>query len=253
MVHGDVLVKSNRLIALDTYEMVLAGDLVQHIQLPGQFVHVKIGEGSTHMLRRPFSIADYNPETNEFVLVYKLIGEGTTWLSQLRMGDSLDVLGPLGNGFQIQGIQKQRILVVGGGVGVPPLYNLVKQLSAHNQVTAILGYQSIDSVFYEEEFNKWADVHIATDDGSYGSKGFVTDVINQLNLSVDQYFSCGPLGMLRSVQNNMEGYEGFLSVEERMGCGVGACFACVCPAKNEKGYVKICQDGPVFDAREVTL
>lgn len=253
MIQESMSIKSNQLIALETYEMVVEGELVQQIQQPGQFIHVKIGEGNAHMLRRPFSIADYDYETKELVIIYKVIGDGTKWLSERQEGDELNVLGPLGNGFDVNKVENQRILVVGGGVGVPPLYNLVKQLSAKNEVIAILGYQSKDSIFYETKFNRLAETYIATDDGSYGFKGLVTEVIEQLELRIDCYYSCGPLGMLSAVQQKLKNHNGYLSVEERMGCGVGACFACVCQADNEKGYVKICQDGPVFSSSEVTL
>ncbi|WP_175614801.1 dihydroorotate dehydrogenase electron transfer subunit [Piscibacillus halophilus] len=253
MFRGDLEVKSNKLIASDTFEIVLQGNVVQQISRPGQFVHIKIGEGSTHMLRRPFSIADYNIKANQLTIIYKLIGDGTEWLSHRRTGENLNVLGPLGNGFEVEGIKDEHILVIGGGVGVPPLYNLVKQLSTQNHVTAILGYQSKDAIFYEQKFSRFADTFIATNDGSYGYKGFVTDVIDQMGVKFDQYYACGPLGMLGAVQQRLIDVDGYLSIEERMGCGVGACFACVCPAFNEKGYVKICQDGPVFHSKEVTL
>ncbi|MGP4072588.1 dihydroorotate dehydrogenase electron transfer subunit [Piscibacillus sp. B03] len=253
MIQELMKIKSNQLIAFETYELIVEGALVQQIQQPGQFVHMKIGEGNAHMLRRPFSIADYDYETNELVIIYKVIGDGTKWLSERHKGELLNVLGPIGNGFDIKTVEHQHILVVGGGVGVPPLYNLVKQLSSFNKVTAILGYQSKGAVFYETNFNRFAETYIATDDGTYGFKGLVTEAIDQLELPIDSYYSCGPLGMLRAVQHKLDKHHGYLSVEERMGCGVGACFACVCQADNDKGYVKICQDGPVFSSSEVTL
>ncbi|TFB23350.1 dihydroorotate dehydrogenase electron transfer subunit [Filobacillus milosensis] len=253
MLQQDLSIVSNKVIAKDTYEMVLEGDLVQQIKRPGQFIHIKIGEGFSHMLRRPFSIADYSLETNQLVIIYKVIGEGSKWLSKQSDQSFINVLGPLGNGFEIDHLANQNVLVVGGGVGVPPLYALTKQLSQRNDVKAVLGYQSSDSVFYEEKFNKYANTTVATNDGSYGEEGFVTDVINQMQNQVDYYFACGPLIMLGAIQLQLRDTQGLLSVEERMGCGVGACFACVCEADNEKGYVKICQDGPVFHSNEVTL
>ncbi|WP_279401210.1 dihydroorotate dehydrogenase electron transfer subunit [Piscibacillus salipiscarius] len=206
------------------------------------------------MLRRPISIADYDKQINQLTIIYKVFGEGTDWLARQLPGGQINVLGPLGNGFDLSGIQGQTVIVIGGGVGVPPLYNLVKQLNSQfNDVTAILGYQSKVSIFYEKEFKDLTQTYIATDDGTYGYDGLVTDVIRELRFSYDHYFSCGPTGMLKAVQHQLSDIDGYISIEERMGCGVGACFACVCQADNDKGYVKICQDGPVFHAKEVTL
>ncbi|GEL75942.1 dihydroorotate dehydrogenase electron transfer subunit [Tenuibacillus multivorans] len=244
---------SNQPIALDTYEILLEGDLVQQINRPGQFVHIQISEGDYHKLRRPLSIASYNHNKSQMTLIYKVVGDGLNWMSQLSEGDSLNVLGPLGNGFETENLFGEKILVIGGGVGVPPLYALCQHLSEHNDVTAVLGYQSRAQIFYENQFKDVSDTLIATNDGSYGQKGFVTDIITDLNDDFTTYFACGPLEMLSAVQQQLQYLDGYLSIEERMGCGIGACFACVREAHNDKGYVKICQDGPVFHSSEVTL
>ncbi|GAA0460778.1 dihydroorotate dehydrogenase electron transfer subunit [Alkalibacillus silvisoli] len=243
----------NQLIALDTYEMVLKGEEIPSLVQVGQFIHIEIGEGEEFMLRRPISIAEVNDEEKTMTIIYKVTGKGTHWLSQLEQEGQLNVLGPLGNGFNIEHHNHDHILIVGGGVGVPPLYHLAKKLSQHNHVTAVLGFQTKEAVFYETQFQQFANTKITTDDGSYGYKGQVTKVIEKLNQPFTTYYACGPSGMLKAVQNQMSHLNGYLSLEERMGCGIGACFACVCEHTNDKGYVKICQDGPVLKASEVIL
>ncbi|KGP71387.1 dihydroorotate dehydrogenase electron transfer subunit [Pontibacillus yanchengensis] len=250
----DLIIVDNIQIARDTYEMKLTGDCVQRMTEPGQFLHVQVGDGWEHALRRPLSIA--NVEDDCVSIVYKVIGFGTEWLAKQPVGKTINVLAPLGNGFSYEGVKNQHVLLLGGGVGVPPLYYLARKLKERgNSITTVLGFQTKESIFYEEKFQKLGSCYIATDDGSYGTKGFVTDVVKECAFSVDQYFSCGPTPMLKAVIQSMS-IPGHISLEERMGCGVGACFACVCEANNDidvKGYRKICQDGPVFPASEVVL
>ncbi|WP_027963129.1 dihydroorotate dehydrogenase electron transfer subunit [Halalkalibacillus halophilus] len=250
---SDLRVMSNDEIAFNTYEMKLYGPAVAQYTMPGQFLHLRIGEGYEHMLRRPISIADVDLIRNVVTIVYKQLGEGTAWLRSRKPEDLINVLGPQGNGFNVNQYSQEHLIVIGGGVGVPPLYYLTKQLAKNNKVTAILGFQDQSSVFYEEAFSKFSEVYIATNDGSYGEKGFVTDILESQQLTNHPYYACGPTPMLKAIQNKLDGVSGYLSFEERMGCGIGACFACVCESTNQQGYVKICQDGPVLKAREVIL
>ncbi|QHE52129.1 dihydroorotate dehydrogenase electron transfer subunit [Pontibacillus sp. HMF3514] len=247
-------VLQNKKIAQDTFELKLTGPQVQDMTQPGQFLHVMIGEGWEHVLRRPLSITDV--EHHVVTVIYKIVGKGTRALTEKKQGDSVDVLGPRGNGFPYQTNEDQHILLVGGGVGVPPLYYLAKKLVAQgNKVTTVLGFQTYSAVFYEKEFQGLGDLFITTDDGSYGHKGIVTDVFERIEKPFDLYYTCGPKPMIKAVTNELM-IPGFMSLEERMGCGIGACFACVCEAADthdEKGYRKVCQDGPVFPVEEVML
>lgn len=236
-------------IAKDTVEMVLYNPYICHEARPGQFLHILI---NGYTLRRPISIAYVNKETNTVVILFKKIGEGTVELSKLSEGMVLDVLGPCGNGFQT-GIIDKTVLLIGGGIGVPPLYFLGTVLAKQGiHVISIIGFQTKSNVFYEKRFRELGNTYVVTDDGSYGHKGLVTDVIDQVN-SFDQYYTCGPLPMLKAVKDRLKDYNGYLSFEERMGCGVGACYACVIRTNDSSGYKKICQDGPVFSSSEVLI
>lgn len=242
---------SSKRIAKETYEMVLQNDYISSNATPGQFLHIAV---TGHTLRRPLSIAAVDKEANTLTILFKLIGSGTEDLAAYRVGEKLDVLGPAGNGFPVQFKEKEStVLLIGGGIGVPPIYYLgtkLKQLGY--DVHSIIGFQSKDYVFYEEKFQALGHTHVVTNDGSYGHKGFVTDILKEIP-PFHRYYACGPLPMLKAVTTNLSDKDGYLSFEERMGCGVGACFACVIPTDNEAGYKKICQDGPVFQAKEVIL
>lgn len=246
---------SNREIAHQIVEMTLKGELVQEMDSPGQFVHIKVSGALTPLLRRPISICSIDKEKSEFTMIFRAEGEGTRILKDSLIGQKVDVLGPLGHGYDIEVVQEgETALLVGGGIGVPPMYELSKQLKNRGvNVIHVLGFASNHVAFYEEEFSKLGQTYIATVDGSRGTKGFVTDVIKQEQIQFDQYFACGPTVMLKVLQQQYKGKkEGYISLEERMGCGIGACFACVC--HNEEGsYRKICSDGPVFQAEEVVL
>lgn len=233
-------VLSNHPIAKGAMEMKVSVDTNEIA--PGTFFHVKTSE----LLRRPLSVA--NVEGNVVTFLYKVIGAGTTDLAARRAGDKLDVLGPLGNGFPLQQAGK-RVVLVGGGIGVPPLYYTRRMLAARGiETVAILGFDTKASIFYEDAFCELGETIITTVDGTYGEKGFVTGPLAQVD--ADVLFSCGPEPMLKAVAaSHIE--ERYISIENRMGCGIGACFACVCQAPD--GYVKVCSDGPVFRAEEVTL
>jgi len=243
-------------IAHNIYELTVKGELVQEMT-PGQFVHVKVGDSFEPLLRRPISIANINKETNEFTMIYRAEGRGTSLMSLHKKGDELDVLGPIGNGFPVDACPESgTALLVGGGIGVPPLYELSKQLNARGIRTIhVLGFQTENVTFYEEQFNALGETHYVTVDGTKGTKGFVTTVLDEVDPQFDVFYSCGPLPMLRALEAYYPEKPGYLSFEERMACGIGACFACVCDTtdKHEKDYVKVCSDGPVFPKGVVAL
>lgn len=243
-------IQSSKSIALDTVEMVLKNNYISQTAKPGQFLHVLV-EGLT--LRRPISIADADREKETVTILFQKFGSGTKQLATYQGGMTLDVLGPNGNGFNLDNEEGSSILLIGGGIGVPPLYYLGKTLAGQDmKVISILGFQSAETVFYAEKFQALGETYIVTNDGSYAEKGFVTDVLDKIE-GYDRYYSCGPMPMLQAITKKLEHKQGYISLEERMGCGVGACFACVIPTGTKSGYKKICKDGPVFHAKEVTL
>jgi dihydroorotate dehydrogenase electron transfer subunit len=247
---------SNTEIAHNILEMKLTGPGVSLMTAPGQFLHVSVGNHSSKLLRRPLSICDVDLVNDEVTLLYRAQGEGTKQLSQKQIGELVDVLGPLGNGFSLETIEADKTaLLIGGGIGVPPLYYLGKQLKNKGvRVKFILGYQSREDSFYVEKFEEIGETIVTTVDGSFGEKGFVTDVMDQFTSDEPVIYSVGPGVMLKAVEQKAAGLNGFISLEERMGCGIGACFACVCPTETrDSGYVKICSDGPVFKMGEVVL
>ncbi|MGR9050230.1 dihydroorotate dehydrogenase electron transfer subunit [Halobacillus faecis] len=238
-------------LARDTHLLMLEGDLVKDIEDPGQFVHVKI---DGFYLRRPISIADYNPVNDTMTLIYKVMGDGTKALTRCPVGERLDVLGPGGQGFPAARIHCDHALIIGGGIGVPPLYSAANKLKENGvSVTSILGFRLKEDAFLLDEFKALGEVHVTTEDGSLGRSGRVTDALPDVKDNYQHYLSCGPTVMLKAVADHLSDKEGYLSMEERMGCGIGACFACVVESNDEKGYKRICCDGPVFKAGEVVL
>lgn len=241
MVQGIYTILSNRKIARDVYEMMLSGDTAA-ITAPGQFINIKI-DGC--FLRRPISVCDWNENT--ITVIYKVVGEGTAVMSGMTEGTSLDILTGLGNGFDMKK-SGMTPLLIGGGVGTPPMYGLCKRLvlqGKHPHV--VLGFASRDDVFYEDKFRSLgADIRIATADGSFGIPGFVTDAM--AGLSYSYFYACGPIPMLHAVAD-ASASDGQLSFEERMGCGFGACMGCSC--KTKYGNKRICRDGPVLEKEEV--
>ena len=234
-------IKSNKNLTANVLEMVLEGN-TSDIKRPGQFVNIRI-DGL--YLRRPISVCDCNE--NELKIVYKVVGKGTDEMSKMPVGQKLDILTGLGNGFNIAKAGDKPLLI-GGGVGVPPMYLLSKKLIEKGTVpTVILGFNTKDEVFYKEEFEKLGlKTIVTTVDGSIGIKGFVTDALNDIDYSY--YFCCGPMPMLKAVFNSCT-TSGQLSFEEKMGCGIGACMGCSC--KTITGYKRICTEGPVLEKEEI--
>lgn len=231
---------SNEKLTENVYKMVMSGDLTD-IKKSGQFVNILI-DGL--YLRRPISVCDYSE--NSLTIIYKVVGKGTTKLSQSNIGDEFDVLIGLGNGYDLSK-SGDNPLLIGGGVGIPPMYNLAKKLiSQGKNVTVILGFNTKSEVFYEKEFKDLgANVLVTTVDGSYQNKGFVTDVLPS---DYSYFFTCGPEPMLKAVYNKTT-TSGQFSFEERMGCGFGACMGCSC--KTLYGNKRICRDGPVLLKEEI--
>ncbi|WP_163653961.1 dihydroorotate dehydrogenase electron transfer subunit [Listeria sp. PSOL-1] len=254
MNQSDMRVIKQTEIASQVYELILSGENIQHM-LPGQFLMLKPNRQDL-LLRRPISICAYDKAKNECTLLYRALAPGTTSLTYLKEGDKLDTLGPLGNGFDLSAITpNKRYLLIGGGIGVPPMYQLGKELKERGaHVTFVNGFATKQDVFYEKEMATLGDVRITTVDGSYGVRGFVTDVTDTLDFEPERVFSCGPHAMLQAVKANFDTTKTYLSLEERMACGVGACYACVCEKSTpEKDHVKVCSDGPVFRSDEVKL
>lgn len=191
-------------------------------------------------------------------IIYRALGKGTILLANRMAGEELDVLGPLGHGFPVDEVESgQTAVLIGGGIGVPPLYLLSKQLKAKGvKVIHILGFHTASAIFYQEKFSLLGETHITTVDGSMGTKGFVTDRLANLSESIDCIYACGPNPMLRALERQTIGQKMFISLEERMGCGIGACFACVCHLADDPtgtSYKKVCKDGPVFRVGEVII
>ena len=232
-------VMSNRRLAPGVYEMRLSGS-TEYITAPGQFINIRL---DGRFLRRPISVCDVF--SGGIVIIYKVVGEGTEYMSALGRGAELDCLTGLGNGYDIS--KSKKPLVIGGGVGVPPMYYLTKQLIAvDQQPTVILGFNKKEEIFYEDEFKALGvPVIIATADGSYGVKGFVTDAMPD---DYDYFYTCGPMPMFRAVEQKAR-TSGQYSFEERMGCGFGACMGCSC--KTKYGSKRICKDGPVLEREEI--
>lgn len=233
-------IKSNEALTDSVMKMTLVGDTSQ-ITNCGQFINIKL-DGL--FLRRPISVCDC--EKDEVTIIYKVVGKGTELMKNMKDGE-LDILTGLGNGYDTEK-SGDKPLLLGGGVGVPPLYMLAKKLIAQGKkVSVILGFNTKDEIFYENEFRSLgADVFVTTADGSYGTKGFVTDAMKDLDYTYT--YCCGPEPMLKAVYNSSK-TSGQYSFEERMGCGFGACMGCSC--KTKYGNKRICKDGPVLEKEEI--
>lgn len=241
MKQGLYKITENVSIAKDIMRMTLCGD-TSAITAPGQFVNIKL---DGFYLRRPISVCDY--DDSSITLIYKIVGEGTQALSEMDEGVELDLLVGLGNGYDVSK-SGDKPLLIGGGVGVPPLYNLCKKLvELGKEPTVILGFNSAQDVFYEEQFKALgAKVLVTTADGSHGIKGFVTDAMKDVEYTY--FFTCGPMPMFKAIEAAAK-TSGQYSFEERMGCGFGACMGCSC--KTKYGNKRICKDGPVLEREEI--
>ena len=240
-------------LAEGIFSMWLGAGEMAKAAVPGQFITVYPND-SARLLPRPISICETDPEKELLRIVYRVAGEGTKELSSCRAGDTLSIMGPLGNGFPLK---DKKALLIGGGIGIPPMLELAKALSCEK--TAVLGYRD-SQTFLAEEIGKYAGLAVATEDGSVGTKGTVLDAIKAQGLKADIIYACGPTPMLRALKEYAakEGIECWISLEERMACGVGACLGCVCHSKDvdEHSNVRnkrVCKDGPVFLADEVEL
>jgi len=240
MTQGIYFVEYNRPLTADVWGMRLSGDTAA-ITAPGQFINIKL-DGL--FLRRPISVCDW--DESGLTIIFKVVGAGTAALSRLVPGQKLDVLCGLGNGFDVSKCGP-RTLVIGGGVGTPPMYGLAKALlNAGKTPVAILGFNKKSEIFYEEQFRALGiETTVTTVDGSYGTKGFVTGALPE---AYDYFCACGPLPMLKAVYN-ATATSGLMSFEERMGCGFGACMGCSC--KTKSGNKRICKDGPVLEKEEI--
>jgi dihydroorotate dehydrogenase electron transfer subunit len=278
-------VVENTLIADNIFKLVLEDSFPHDEFKPGKFLHVKCSKGLDPLLRRPMSICDISDDERYLTVLYRKEGRGTTLLSEYQAGEKIDILAPLGNNFELpaelgadkkteDGLLEQnlskRILLIGGGIGVPPLYYLGRKLkAAGHSIVSILGFNAAKDVFYENEFKSLGEVFITTVDGSYGMKGFVTDALAKIESmndveivdwepSCDVVYSCGPKAMLKALQSRISSDKlAYMSLEERMGCGVGACLACVCNYnegfERDKNYSRVCTEGPVYKLHEISL
>jgi len=262
-----VKILSKKKVAPNIYLMKLKAPEIIQDALPGQFIHIKCSKGNYPLLRRPLSIHRIDKEKGEIYILFQVVGEGTKLLAQKEVGDNLDILGPIGNGFNIYP-ESKKIIIIGGGIGVAPLLALCEEsIRKGKEVRVFIGALKKELVIGEENFRKLgAKVDIATDDGSYKYKGLVTDLLEgsiREGWLADQIFACGPKPMLRKiVEISLDTHINCqVSLEEQMGCGIGACLGCVCKIKvKEKNnnqnqikyiYKRVCVDGPIFEGSEV--
>ncbi len=237
-------------ISSGIFDMWMRTKEIAGLAKAGQFLDLYCEDGS-RLLPRPISICEINPKEMSLRLVFRVAGKGTEEFSHLEAGAEMDVIGPLGNGFPLK---SQSALLIGGGIGIPPMLELARQLDCEKKI--VLGYRS--ELFLREEFEPYGSVYCATEDGSAGTKGTVLDAIAEHGLEADVIYACGPLPMLRALKSYAAAHqmECYVSLEERMACGIGACLGCVCKSKETDAHTnvknkRICREGPVFAAEEV--
>ena len=254
---------SQRLLSEGIYDMWLETPIAGNV-VPGQFVGVYPVNSAT-LLPRPISICEVDKEKSAIRLVYRVVGSGTAEFALYQPGDYIMILGPLGNGFPLDKAEGKNVVLMGGGIGVPPLLETAKRLSSlenekkPSKISTVLGYRN-NETFLATEFQSFSELHIATEDGSLGTKGNVIDAMNSEEIACDVIFACGPMPMLKGIKAFVaeHGIKAYLSLEERMACGVGACLGCVCKTKDTDHHsqvknARICTDGPVFDADDLDL
>ena len=237
-------------ISYGIYSMWLKTEQIAGKAKPGQFISLYCHDGS-RMLPRPISICEIDAKDNALRIVYRVAGKGTEEFSGLSTGDSIEIVGPLGNGFPLK---EKKAFLIGGGIGIPPMVELAKQLNCEKQM--VLGYR--DTLFLQEEFKGLGSMYVATEDGSSGTEGNVLDAIKENGLDAEIIYACGPTPMLKAIKEYAiaNGIECWLSLEEKMACGIGACLACVCKSKEKDSHSnvnnkRVCKEGPVFRAEEV--
>lgn len=242
-------------ISLDIYSMWIQTNAAKTAK-PGQFVSLYCNDGS-RILPRPISICEIDKEGNKLRLVYRVVGKGTDEFSKYHAGTELEIMGPLGNGFPMEKAEGKKALLIGGGIGVPPMVELAKQLKAEEK-NMVAGYRSL--LFLDGELKANGNFYAATEDGSTGVKGTVIDAIKTNKIQADVIYACGPTPMLCAIKEyaKEQGIEAWISMEEKMACGIGACLACVCKTKEKDEHTnvnnaRICKEGPVFNAQEVEL
>ncbi len=259
MMETTAIVLACEKVAIDTYALVLKTEAAKRPIMPGKFVHIKVPGHPEMVLRRPISIHATDPQSQIMKLIIQRKGEGTQAITDVKEGDQLNVLGPLGRGFELPEGAK-RIALVGGGLGVAPLYTILQRFSGV-EADAFLGFRGKDYAYAVDCFVKAAHaVHLASDDGTLGTKGFVTDLLNKEmeKAPYDAVFACGPTPMFKALGKVMENYPQvpcYVSLEQHMGCGIGGCYTCSCKVKEGDNwhYRRVCLDGPVFEIREVEL
>lgn len=246
------VVYSQEELAPEIYSMWITTEAAKEAR-PGQFISVYSKDGS-RLLPRPISICEADADEGRLRIVYRIAGAGTKEFSSFESGDSIDIMGPLGNGFPQEG---ENVFLIGGGIGIPPMLELAKNLNCEKQM--VLGYRD-ENLFLKDEFEAYGEVFVATEDGSIGTKGNVLDAIRENGLTADVMYACGPTPMLRALKHYAEEHNirCYISLEEKMACGIGACLACVCQSKEVDHHSnvhnkRICKDGPVFLAQEVDL
>ena len=253
----NAVVISQEMLADGIFSMWLRTEAAQ-MAVPGQFISMYTNDG-TKLLPRPISICEIDKEKGALRVVYRVTGEqtGTKQFSEMKAGDTIPVIGPLGNGFPLEKAEGKKAFLMGGGIGVPPILELSKQLNCEKQI--VMGYRDANT-FLKEQFEANGTVYVSTEDGSVGTKGNVMDAIRENGLSADIIYACGPTPMLRAIKSFAEenGIECYISLEERMACGIGACLACVCKSKEKDHHSnvhnkRICKDGPVFLSTEVEI
>ena len=246
-------------VAEGIFDMWIETELAKEAN-PGQFICIYPKNHAT-LLPRPISICEVNAEKTRLRIVYRVAGQGTAEFSAYKAGEKMEILGVLGNGFPVEKAAGKRVFLMGGGIGIPPMLQLAKQIKETQNVESdiIVGYRNHDT-FLEEDLEKYGTVYLATEDGSLGSKGNVMNAIADNKLTGDVIFACGPMPMLRAIKQfaKEQKMEAYISLEERMACGVGACLGCVCKTKEVDSHshvhnARICTDGPVYDAEEVEI
>lgn len=257
MKQENMTIVSQKEIAPRIYELILSGKLVQEMKTPGQFLHLKVGD-EAHVLRRPISIAKIDQSSQTCTLIYRTEGFGTKWFAALKTGGKLDVMGPLGNGYDLRFAKAgQKALVIGGGIGIPPMYELSRALTSRGvEVFQYLGFASKQDQFYLPEFRALGETYVSTDDGSDGMKGHVGQLIEKYPLEAEMVFACGNLNMLKALSNKFSQVpHAYFSLEARMACGVGACYGCTVAAASDPLHknFRVCKDGPIFEMKEVEL